>query len=117
MRFILMLTILFSGAVSFAASRPCVEVTPADYQAGVAADGSPVVSADLPNDNALPLPENVDISIIKTGAELGIDSAPNAEAVMGTVTVNTNNNQVSWNGKPLPKDPTAIPAQEILCNP
>lgn len=117
MRFILMLTILFSGAVSFAAGRPCVEVVPAEYQAGIAVDGSAVAPADLQSSNALPLPENVDISIIKTGAEFGIANAQNAEAVMGTATVNTKNNRVSWNGKPLPKDPTSVPEQEILCNP
>jgi hypothetical protein len=48
---------------------------------------------------------------------LGIANAPNAEAVMGVASVNTENNQISWNGKALPKDPTAIPTQEILCNP
>lgn len=117
MPIILALVLLFSGAVAYAASKPCQAVATADYQAGVAADGSPVASADLPNDNALPMPENIDISVIKTGAELGIANAPNAEAVMGVATVNTKNNQVSWNGKALPKDPMAIPAQEILCNP
>ncbi len=117
MPIILALVLLFSGAVAYAASKPCQAVATADYQAGVAADGSPVASADLPNDNALPMPENIDISVIKTGAELGIANAPNAEAVMGVASVNTKNNRVSWNGKPLPKDPTAIPAQEILCNP
>jgi hypothetical protein len=71
MRLILALVMILSGAVAYAASKPCKTVATADYQAGVAADGSAVAAADLPNDNALPLPENVDISIIKTGVELG----------------------------------------------
>ena len=91
------------------AGAPCSALSGADYVPGVAADGSAVAPADLPQPTSPVKAETTDIKISSSLAgRFGVPSAGGAysgRAIVGYVTVK--NGQAYFNGAPLAPDAAA----------
>jgi len=120
-RSILVLGLLFVPALADAAAKPSpafcnqlVNATPdADvaYQPGVDVNGNKVAPADLPSNNAIKLPDKIQIPLtvnLAQAAHFDTTQYPfnqlgaGSEGTIGTLTLE--GNQVYFNGKPIDGD-------------